>query len=159
MQIRSSKLMQSTQTAKPKQAAADKEAAPKQSFSTFLADKFESNSDQEPSDPSKKLIPAFLAVGGAAAGLIGGFADGIAGGIGGAVSLGAAGAAGATVMGAFEEFGGESPDYAKRATVGGAVGLGFGALIGSLSQSGAAAVGLAVAGTIGATLGYAFLKD
>lgn len=108
---------------------------------------------------SSKLVPAFVAVGGAAAGLVGGFSNGVAGGIGGALSLGAAGASAATLVGAFEEFGGSKPDYAKRAAIGGGIGVAFGALVGSLSQSGGVAAGFAIAGTIGATLGYSFLSD
>lgn len=110
-------------------------------------------------NPGRKLIPAVLALGGAAAGIVGGFTGGVAGGVGGAIALGAAGASASTVAAAFEEFGGTKPDYGKRAAIGGALGATAGALIGALSQSGGVALGMAIAGTIGLTLGYSFMQD
>jgi hypothetical protein len=154
-------IMQITSSLRPQpKAAVAKSESPKQ----------DSNADQPapPQDgfePSRganirgKLVPAAIALGGAAAGLIGGFSDGIAGGIGGAISLGVAGASAATVVGAFEEFSGTSPDYSTRALVGGTLGVAFGGLVGALSSSGGVAAGLAVAGTVGSVLAYTFLKD
>lgn len=155
MQIRSSQRPVQTAvqpTESPKQDQQDKVAPEKPPEDSFQP-------GQDRPDPTKKLLPAMLALGGAAAGLVGGLSNGVAGGVGGALSMGAAGASAATLVGAFEELSGTSPDYAKRAAVGGALGVAFGALVGSLSQSSGVAAGLAVAGTIGATLGYSFLQD
>lgn len=143
-------------------------AAPVKSYATQAQEPAKQEQAQTPPQdsfqeskfkPSKTLVPAGIALGSAAVGLVGGFANGIAGGIAGAVSGGMAGATASTVVASFEEFSGEAPNYTTRAVIGGAIGAAFGGLVGSMSQSGGVAAGLAVAGTIGATLGYSFLKN